>query len=328
MLTEEPQEGRAQEPAAAAVPGAEIGSGPQSRDHQREAVSAPEKSQADPKRSAGSSADERDLIERLEAEWPALASGPLLGRLRIWSEREPVLASFATPQQLLRQLRGLRGHHRAEDEILAALLRQAQTDPLAARVVLQALLPGLKALARRILLEASERDELWSALLAHCWERIRSYPLERRPARIAANTLFDTLKKTTYELRRNRRDRDQYTHEPPTEQAALKPADSDVQRLVQRAIAAAAISEEEAELILRTRIDGADLHALADEVGLAYHTVKVRRLRAEKRLLLFLGHSPVTFRGRKRPLSSARVVGDGLTGSAGRGAATDLNRRR
>ena len=312
MLTEEPEEGRAQEPAAAAVPGAEIGSGPQSRDHQREAVSAPEKSQADPKRSAGSSADERDLIERLEAEWPALAAGPLLGRLRIWSEQEPALASFATPQQLLRQLRGLRGHHRAEDEILAALLRQAKTDPLAARVVLQALLPGLKALARRILLDASERDELWSALLAHCWERIRSY----------------TLNKTTYELRRNRRDRDQYTHEPPTEQAALKPADDDVQRLVQRAIAAAAISEEEAELILRTRIDGVDLHALAEEAGLAYHTVQVRRLRAEKRLLLFLGHSPVTFRGRKRPLSSARVVGDGLTGSAGRGAATHLNRRR
>jgi DNA-directed RNA polymerase specialized sigma24 family protein len=310
------------------MPGAEIRPGPQSRDHQREAVSAPEKSQADPKRTPGSSADERDLIERLEAEWPTLAAGPLLARLSAWSEQEPVLANFATPQQLLRQLRSLRGQHRAEDEILAALLRQAQTDPLAARVVLQALLPGLKALARRILLDASERDELWSALLAHCWERIRSYPLDRRPTRIAANTLLDTLKKTTYELRRNRRDRDQYTHEPPTEQAALKPADSDVQRLVQRAIAAAAISEEEAELILRTRIDGADLHALADEAGLAYHTVKVRRLRAEKRLLLFLGHSPVTFRGRKRPLSSARAVGDGLTGSAGRGAATHLNRRR
>jgi DNA-directed RNA polymerase specialized sigma24 family protein len=328
LVTEEPQEGPAQEPTTAGAPGAEIGSGPQSRDHQREAVSTPEKSQADPKRTAGSSADERDLIERLEAEWPTLASGPLLARLRTWSKQEPALASFATPQQLLRQLRSLRGRHRAEDKILAALLRQAQTDPLAARVVLQALLPGLKGLARRILLEASERDELWSALLAHCWERIRSYPLERRPTRIAANTLLDTLKKTTHELRRNRRDRDQYTHEPPTEQAALKPADSDVERLVHRAIAAAAISEEEAELILRTRIDGADLHALADEAGLAYHTVKVRRLRAEKRLLLFLGHSPVTFRGRKRPLSSARAVGDGLTGSAGRGAATDLNRRR
>jgi DNA-directed RNA polymerase specialized sigma24 family protein len=327
LLTEEPQEGRAQKPAAAGVPRAEIGSGPQLRDHQREAVSAPEKSQADPKPSTGSSADERDLIERLEAEWPALASGALHGRLRDWSEHEPALAVFATPQHLQSHLRGLRGQHRAEDEILAALVRQAQTDPLAARVVLQALLPGLKALARRILLDASERDELWSALLAHCWERIRSYPLERRPARIAANTLLDTLKKTTHELKRYRRDRDQFTDDAP-EQAALEPGDRDVERLVRRAIAAAAISEQEADLILRTRIDGVDLHALADEAGLAYHTVKVRRLRAEKRLLLFLGHSPVTFGGRKRPLSGARAVGDGLTGSAGRGAATHLNRRR
>jgi DNA-directed RNA polymerase specialized sigma24 family protein len=298
-------------------------------DHQREAVSTPEKSQSgDPQGSAGSLTDSRDLIERLEEEWPVLASGPLLARLRAWSAEEPALAGFATPQHLLRQLRGLRGDHRAEDEILAALVRQAQTDPLAARVVLQALLPGLKALARRILLEASERDELWSALLAHCWERIRSYPLERRPARIAANTLLETIKKTTYELRRQRRDRDLFTNDPPPEQAALASAGSDVERLVQRAIAAAAISADEAELILRTRIDHVDLHSLADEAGLAYHTVKVRRLRAEKRLLLFLGHSPVTFGGRKRPLSGARAVGDGLTGSAGRGAATHLNRRR
>ena len=100
------------------------------------------------------------------------------------------------------------------------------------------------------------------------------------------------------------------------------------ERLVQRAIAAAAISEEEAELILRTRIDGADLHALADEVGLAYHTVNVRRFAPRSGCCSSSVTRAVTFRGQKRPLSSARVVGDGLTGSAGRGAATHLNRRR
>jgi DNA-directed RNA polymerase specialized sigma24 family protein len=287
------------------------------RDHEREALCAREKLPP-----------ARDLIERLEAEWPVLASGPLLPRLRVWSQREAALAGFATPQHLLRHLRGLRGRPRAEDEILAALVRQAQTDPLAARVVLQALLPGLKALAGRILLDAGERDELWSALLAHCWERIRHYPLERRPARIAANTLLDTLKKTTRELKRQRRDRDQFTPESPTEPAALDSVDNDVEQLLRRAVAAAAISADEAELIVQTRIDGVDLHALADMAGLAYNTLVVRRLRAEKRLLLFLGQPAVTFGGRKRPLCSARVVGAGLTGSAGRGAATDLRRRR
>jgi hypothetical protein len=248
--------------------------------------------------------------------------------LAVWSEREPVLASFATPQQLLRHLDSLRGRHRLRNEILAALVRQAQSDPLAARVVLQTLLPGLKTLARRILLEADERDELWSALLAHCWERIRSYPLERRPERIAANTLLDTLKKTTRELKRQRRDRDQFSEEALSQQSAPRPVDRDVERLFQHAVAAAAIGEGEAELILRTRIDGADLLMLAEQAGVPYNTIVVRRLRAERRLLLFLGQPAVTSRGRKGPVCGARVVGAGLTGSAGRGAATHPPRRR
>jgi hypothetical protein len=261
-----------------------------------------------------------DLIERLEAEWPLLAAGPLQQRLRLWAEQEPALTGFATPKQLLRQLRSLRGRPRAEDAILAALVRQAQADPLAARVVLQALLPGLKALAGRLLLDAGERDELWSALLAHCWERIRSYPLERRPTRVAANVLLDTLKRTSRELTHRRRDRDQLSDDAT--RAVETRGSADVERLLERAVAAAAISAAEAELILRTRIDGEDLRAVAAELGVAYHTLTVRRLRAEKRLLLFLGYRAVTFRGRRRPLSSARAVGAGLTGSAGRGADT------
>ncbi len=287
-----------------------------SGDHNREALCGPEKLQA------------RDVIEQLEAEWPPLASGPLRTSLRVWSEQEPALAGFATPQQLLRHLRGLRGNRRAEDEILAALLRQARSDPLAGRVMLQALLPGLKALAGRILLDVGERDELWSALLAHCWERICRYPLERRPTRIAANTLLDTLQKTTRELKKQRRDRERFGNDLPAEQAAPGLLMRDVGQVLERAVAAAAISGEEAELILRTRIDGADLHTVADEIGLAYNSLVVRRLRAEKRLLLFLGQPAVTFRGPKAPLCSARAVGAGLTGSAGRGAATHLNRRR
>jgi hypothetical protein len=288
------------------------------REHLREAPNRRENSQAP-----------ADLIERLEAEWPALASsGVLRQRLRGWAAQEPALAGFASPQHLLRQLRGLRGRPRAEDAILAALVRQAGADPLAARVVLQALLPGLKALAGRLLLEASERDSVWSALLAHCWERIRRYPLERRPTRIAANVLLDTLQKTSRELKQQRRDRDQLGGDVPPERVAFAPVDRDVERLLQRAVAAAAISGEEAELILRTRIDSADLHTLAAELGVTYHALNMRRLRAEKRLLLFLGYGAVTFRGSKAPLSGARAVGSGLTGSAGRGAATDPTRRR
>ncbi len=286
-----------------------------SGDHQREALGRGEKLQA-------------DLIERLEAEWPALAAGALAARLPSWAAAEPALAGFATPQQLLRHIRASRGDTRAEDAVMRALVRQASSDPLAARMVLHALLPGLKTLARRILLDADQRDELWSSLLAHCWERIRCYPLERRPTRIAANILFEALKKTTREFRRELRDRDRFGNELPSEQEAPIPVDRDAERLIGRAVAAAAISEEEAQLILRSRIDRADLRLLAASKGVAYNTLVVRRLRAERRLLLFIGEPAVTFAGSKGLLSSARVIGAGLTGSAGRGAATHQPRRR
>jgi hypothetical protein len=133
-----------------------------------------------------------DVVAALEREWDALASGALTQRLRQWAQEEPVLAPFATAQVLLRSLRRLRGKHDFENAILAALLRQARTDPLAARVVLHALLPGLKGVAGRLLLEVAERQQLWSLLLARAWEEIRTYPLEQRPRRIAANLLLDT----------------------------------------------------------------------------------------------------------------------------------------
>ena len=334
-MTTEPEQELERSPSDPRVEGAAAGSGwqwtgnpgPRERDHHRQAASGREKSHAEPHPQARP-ADERDLIVRLEAEWPALAAGPIRDRLHVWSEQEPVLAGFATPQQLLRQLDSLRGRHQARNEILAALVRQAQTDPLAARVVLQTLLPGLKKIAGRLLLEAGERDELWSALLAHCWERIRCYPLERRPARIAANLLLDTLKKTSRELRRQRRDRDRFGGEFPQEGVTSAPVDRDIERLLERAVAATAIGKDEAELILRTRVDGADLRTLAAEAGVTYHALNTRRLRAEKRLLLFLGYGAVTFRGSKGPVCGARAVGAGLTGSAGRGAATDQPRRR
>jgi hypothetical protein len=292
--------------------------GPSETDRKRKAPAGAGKLQA--------AASPTDLVERLEAEWPALAAGLVALRVRRWGELDPALAGFPSPQRLLRHLRSRHDVHPSKDAVLAALVRQAGTDPVAARLVMQALLPGLKGLAGRLLLEADERDEVWSALLAHCWERIRRYPLERRPSRIAANTLLDTLQKTTRELKRQRRYRDQLTDAP--ERTADTRTDRDVERVLARAVAATAISAEEAELILRSRIDRVDLRAIAAEAGVAYNTLVVRRLRAERRLLLFLGRPAVTSRGRKAPFSSARAVGVGVTGSAGRGAATDKARRR
>ena len=78
------------------------------------------------------------------------------------------------------------------DDRLAGLVRDAATDTLAARVVLQRLLPGLLSIARRRGRGSwLGTHDAFDELLAAGWVVIRLYPIERRPARVAANLLRD-----------------------------------------------------------------------------------------------------------------------------------------
>lgn len=75
------------------------------------------------------------------------------------------------------------------DAVMERLLIAARTDDLAARVVLQRLLPGLVGLARRWQ-RRYDGDALAEAIVA-AWPVIRQYPVERRPRHLVANLLND-----------------------------------------------------------------------------------------------------------------------------------------
>lgn len=258
---------------------------------------------------------DRVPLDQLDREWHALATGALPARMRAWALEEPVLAAFASPSALIRFLHTRRPGP-DKDPALHALLARSRVDPLAARVVLQALRPGLKGLAKRIFLEADDIEQLWQLLLASVWEQIRTYPLERRPRRIAANLLLDSMRATLNELARERSRRAELPASPITPHAAATTPAPDVETLLTRAVAAGAISADEAELILRTRIDEQPLASAAREFGVSYNVLRVRLQRAERRLLLHLGISPVPRRRRKRPSLGARAVGARAEASA------------
>lgn len=258
-----------------------------------------------------------DVVSRLEHEWIAL-SRPLALRLLEWGRKERALARFRSPEELIRFLRRP-GLWAAKDTVLGALLARARVEPLAGRVVLEAILPGLKRTAERVILDAHDREELWQLLLACAWEQIRTYPLERRPARVAANLLLDTRRRALDEFTRERLPRTELPYEALAVPAAAADPESDVEVLLDRAVAAGAITHDEAQLVLRTRIDGLSVTAVADELDLPYITAYMRRHRAERRLLVFIGHRPVKKAGRKAHCSIARVAGAGTVGSAGGG---------
>jgi DNA-directed RNA polymerase specialized sigma24 family protein len=252
-------------------------------------------------------------VDLLEHDWQReLTHARLRSQFKDWREAEPALSRFADPVALIRFLRAP-GASADKDAVLCALLMRARVDPLAARVVLEAVRPGLLRLPARVLVDERQREELWSLLLAVAWEKIRSYPVRRRPRRVAANLLLDTLHQTLSVLRAGRvrlvpcgLDIDPaYSNPSP----AHRPWDEgDVDGLLGRAVEAGALAEEEAEIIAKSRIDGVSVEDLARSAGVSYNTMKLRRQRAERRLLVFFGHRPVPRGQQNRPFSSARVV--------------------
>jgi DNA-directed RNA polymerase specialized sigma24 family protein len=210
-----------------------------------------------------------------------------------------------------------------KDRVLCALLKWAQQDPLGGRVVLEAIRPGLLRLAGRMIGDAADHEELWAVLLGAVWEQIRSYPVSRRPRWVAANLLLDTLNQAVRTLRARRvrlvpcgLDVDPAYSDPSP---AYRPSDEgDVDGLLDRAVKAGALAEEEAQIILKSRIDGVSVEELARSAGVSYNTMKLRRQRAERRLLVFFGHRPVPRGQQNRPFSSARVARRGAQGPVGR----------
>jgi hypothetical protein len=253
----------------------------------------------------------------LERDWQRqLATGTVAEHLRRWRLAEPALAPFSSPSRLISHLRNSPSGER-QDAVLAALIHQGREDPVAVRLVLQRLLPGLKRRAARLIIDLADRERVWALLLAHLWEQIRTYPVERRPHGIAARLLLDSIHETLGELAKEREEAASTVPDLPGEPPTRQADDGDVVWLLWRAVHAQAISREEARLILETRIDGISLDAAAAERGLSRHALVVRRVRAEQRLFLNLGWGRVTHRGSNLPLCGARVSGAWSTGLAG-----------
>jgi DNA-directed RNA polymerase specialized sigma24 family protein len=85
------------------------------------------------------------------------------------------------------------GEQRADatraNDVMCRLLLAARVDDVAARVVLQRLLPGLVGRARRWAGRAEGGSDALDELLAAAWTVIRTFPVERRPGHLVANLL-------------------------------------------------------------------------------------------------------------------------------------------
>jgi hypothetical protein len=166
--------------------------------------------------------------------------------------------------------------------ILEALAQLAPHDELAARTLLQALMPGLVRLASHL----DKADlELYEELAAMAWERIRTYPA-CRPGPVAANILRDVRKRywqhREIEVPSHGKlpaaESPTWCRGPSAEDAALGRLEFD--RLVRAG--RELMGDHGFGLLLRTRVMDKTVEMIAAEDEVSVSSVKMRRFRAEQ----------------------------------------------
>ena len=129
------------------------------------------------------------IVGALHREWYELVRDHR-ATVAAWADRHEVLARCGSLDDVLAAAR------LNSDPVLAALLTEVSIgDQLAGRVVLEALIGRMIRMAQR------DPRATVDDYLAHLWCVICSYPLQRRPVRVAANLSMDTLKAVTQERR-------------------------------------------------------------------------------------------------------------------------------
>jgi hypothetical protein len=129
-----------------------------------------------------------------------------------------------------------------------------------------------------------DRDERDAAAVAAVWHRIRTYRLDRRPIKVAANILMDAAK----ELRRAAASKGGPTEELPATTPAPDPQQPAADELVQvldDAVKDGVLAIADAQLVAAFRITGKRLADIAADRGTSVRTVTRRRRAAERALV-------------------------------------------
>ena len=138
-------------------------------------------------------------ITHLIAEWRSVGrSADAVRALRLVAANDPSLAELvigteaapprcATPLELVEHMRGATGRQRREEAagLVRALLREATVHPFVPRILVQAMLPGLIAVAGKLQWgrggDWADGDDFFGDLLATTWVTIDEWSGQDRP---------------------------------------------------------------------------------------------------------------------------------------------------
>jgi hypothetical protein len=132
----------------------------------------------------------RYLLTRLQREWNLLSyRRSAVVRATAWKLTPRALSSL--DELLVLTGLGPGPMDPTSDEAMRQLVTLARHDDLAARVVLQRMLPGLSTCAKRNSSGFGSQLDALDELLSEAWTVIRSFPIERRDRYVIKNLLRD-----------------------------------------------------------------------------------------------------------------------------------------
>lgn len=219
------------------------------------------------------------IVQSLNEEWAVVADSPAARRaLMRWAARNPVLDRVHSVNDLV----DTRARPSWGDAVHRVLASEAASDQIAARTLLQALLGGLICMSHRV--GRGDPDAI-DELVSLAWARICTYPTHRRGT-VASNVLMDVQK----QYRRAQCDEELVVTTAVFDRADHAPSPERVvcaHEVVDELVAArdcGLISGSELATVIRTRVGGESLVALAAERGISADATWRERTRAEHRL--------------------------------------------
>lgn len=224
------------------------------------------------------------LFRALDQEWCVITrTGASAAATRRWAD-DPTLQLFPSPAVVVESLRGAAADPAGADRVLLSLARRAASDDFAMRTMLQALVPGLVNVMKRLARNGSD-EELEAQVLTEAVHRIRHYPCDRRPRSVAANVTLDVLG-TVVRSRARARGAAAQLERDGGRGAGVPERDPslEVLELVEMARAGGRLSDGDARLVLSVAVGTDTLKRRAEREGVSYGAMSERWRRARDRL--------------------------------------------
>jgi DNA-directed RNA polymerase specialized sigma24 family protein len=174
--------------------------------------------------------------------------------------------------------------------VIAAMLRSADVDALIPRAIIQALIPGVLALSRRIDIAAGpwcDLDAFYADAVSALWELTMSWSGANRP--YAAGDLLSAVRTRMRTLQASEhRHRSRQTGTPDALDTLPARSGTTGEELLAAAIADATgngLNPTDAAVLYATRVLGMPLGEVADLAGISAHHLRRQRRHAIERLV-------------------------------------------